>query len=116
MRDYHAKLAPDLDEAWLEAEREHLHQQVIGAMRALMSCHDEYEERKLATLDAIRALDPTNEALYREIIRTQARLGRHDAIDDTLDLLKRELDKLDERPSSEILQLARSLRSQQYER
>ncbi|GAA5121438.1 LysM peptidoglycan-binding domain-containing protein [Haloechinothrix salitolerans] len=116
LHDYHAQLAPDLDAVWLETEREHLHQQIVGVMRGLLRCHNNDPHRKLAALDAMRRLDPTNEGLHREIIRIHAELGQHEEIDTTIAALTRELGKFGEHPSAEIIDLARELRARQPER
>jgi hypothetical protein len=57
-------------------------------------------------LERTRKLDQYNEGVYRDIIRTQARLGQYDAISRTLALLTTTLDELGQHVSDDMINLA----------
>lgn len=61
-------------------------------------------------LEKLRDLDPHNEAVYRDIAGTQARLGRRSAVPRTLALLVAALDEIGEQPSQDTRALFDALR------
>ncbi|MGW7514147.1 hypothetical protein ACWGJ2_00945 [Streptomyces sp. NPDC054796] len=107
---YRGDLAEDVAAEWLEAPREALRRDVLDSITGLArSVGEARPECALLLLERARALDPYNEALYRDIARCQARLGHHDAIPRTLALLTTALAELDERPSQETESVCASL-------
>ncbi|QGK70300.1 LysM peptidoglycan-binding domain-containing protein [Allosaccharopolyspora coralli] len=107
---YHGELAAGLSDPWLEAPREAAHRTVLDALAALAAHYrDTDPERRLHTLEHARLLDPTNEAVYRDIMRTQATLQRHESINATLHLLTTTLADIGQRPHDSTHQLADAL-------
>lgn len=107
---YRGDLAEDLSAAWIEPVRESLRRDALDALSALIRLHGDTEpETALVLLERARKLDPYNESIYRDIIRTQARLGQYDAIPRTLALLGSTLDDIGQQPSSDTLNLAEFL-------
>jgi hypothetical protein len=73
---YRADLAEDYTGEWLDEPRETLRREVIDAHAALIRTTRQHEpERALGLLERARQLDPHNEAIYRDIMRLQSRLG-----------------------------------------
>lgn len=107
---YRGPLAADLAAPWIEAHRQHLHQDVVAALHQQARAAEDDPERQLEILDELRRLDPHNEDTYRAIARTQARLERHEAIGDTLARLTTSLAEIGERPSRDIIDYCKSLR------
>jgi DNA-binding SARP family transcriptional activator len=104
---YHADLAEDLTAPWIEPFREALRRDVLDALGVLIRAHGETDpETKLMLLERTRKLDHYNEGIYRNIIRTQARLGQYDAIPRTLALLATTLADIHQRPDADTLNLA----------
>jgi hypothetical protein len=73
---------------WLLTLREATRRRYLDALTSLarLTIADD-PERTLGLLETARNLEPLNEALYRDIIRIQHRLGRPDAAALTLELL-----------------------------
>jgi len=107
---YQGDLADGLTAEWLEAPRESLRRDVLDALSALIqTISNDHPDRTLSLLEQARRLDPYNEAIYRDIVRTQARLGHHTAIPRTLTLLTHTLTELDQRPSRDTIALCEIL-------
>lgn len=106
---YRGDLAEDLTAEWLAARRETLRRQVLDALSTLVHSVPGDPRQVLVWLDQARDLDPYNEAIYQDLIRTHARLGQRDAIVRTLDLLATTLTDIDRRPAPTTLALAESL-------
>ncbi|MFF4506667.1 hypothetical protein [Streptomyces sp. NPDC001401] len=103
---YAGDFAADLTAEWTEAPREALRRDVLDTVSALVRILREDEpESALALLERARKLDRYNEAIYRDIARFQANLGRHDAILRTLTLLTTTLAEIDDEPSRETIAL-----------
>lgn len=103
---YEADLAEDLTVPWIEPFREALRRDVLDALGTLVRTYgDNDPDVGLGLLERMRALDKYNEGTYRDIIRTQARLGQHDAVPRTLALLTATLDEIEQRPSADTLNL-----------
>lgn len=103
---YTGDLATDVPAEWIEAPRESLRRDVLDALSTLTrDLRPTHPAEALTYLERARALDPYNEALYRAIARLQAKLGHHDTIPRTLNLLTTFLAELDEHPSPETLTL-----------
>ncbi|MGO1053683.1 BTAD domain-containing putative transcriptional regulator [Crossiella sp. CA198] len=108
---YHGHLAEDVSSCWIEPYREAARRDVLDALGILIRAHAETKpDTMLALLEKLRTLDPYNESVYRDIIRTQARLGRHEAIGRTLTLLVTTLDELGQQPGQDTVNLAEFLR------
>jgi DNA-binding SARP family transcriptional activator len=104
---YQGDLAEDVIAPWVEPFRESIRRDVLDALGALIRAHGETDpETMLVLLERTRKLDRYNEGIYRDIIRTQARLGQHDAIPRTLALLTTTLDEIGQHPGGDTLNLA----------
>ncbi|SFQ19523.1 BTAD domain-containing putative transcriptional regulator [Amycolatopsis rubida] len=104
---YHGDLAEDLLVPWIEPFREATRRDVLDALGTLIRAHGDTDpETMLTLLERTRKLDRYNEGVYRDIVRTQARLGQYAAIPRTLALLKTTLDEIDQHPSADTLNLA----------
>lgn len=107
---YTAKIDLDIRPLWLDGPREEAHRTAVDALSALAAhCRDADPYRRLQLLEHARMLNPENEAIYREIIETQATLGLTDAISRTIGLLTHTLAETGQRPSTDILLRAREL-------
>lgn len=104
---YRGDLAEDLLVPWIEPFREATRRDVLDALGVLIRAHGDTDpETMLSLLERTRKLDRYNEGVYRDIIRTQARLGQYAAIPRTLALLTTTLDEIDQYPSADTLNLA----------
>lgn len=107
---YHGDLAEDLAAGWVEPFRESARRDVLDALAALIRTTGSNDlEARLILLERARMLDQYNENIYRDIIRTHARLGQHDAIPRTLALLRSALSDLDQQPTDETVEIASTL-------
>lgn len=107
---YHGDLAAGMSAPWVEGPRETTRRKAIDALSGMAaSYHGRNEQQRLYCLEHARELAPENEALYREIICSQAHLGMTDAISRTIRLLTTNLAAIGERPHPDTLTLARSL-------
>lgn len=109
---YGGRLGVDLDDAeWVHGPDYNAQCAVVDALGRLAAAAETTDpQRALDLLETARGYDPANESLYGAIMRLQAALGYHDAIDRTLSLLEAELAERKDKPSAEIVGLARSLR------
>lgn len=104
---YQGDLAEDLLVPWVEPFRESIRRDVLDALGALIRAHGDADpETMLTLLERTRKLDRYNEGVYRDIIRTQARLGQYAAVPRTLALLTATLDEIGQHPSGDTLNLA----------
>lgn len=107
---YRGDLAEDLTAPWVEPFRESIRRDILDALGVLIRAHGERDpEAMLVLLERTRKLDRYNEGVYRDIIRTQARLGQYDAIPRTLAVLATTLDDIGQEPSSETRNLGEFL-------
>lgn len=107
---YAGHLAEDVSGEWIDAPREALRRDALNALAILIRLvRATDDERSLSLLEHARQLDPYNEAIYRDIMRTEAHLGRHEAIVRSLDLLHTALAEIKTTPSPETETLAREL-------
>jgi DNA-binding SARP family transcriptional activator len=114
---YHGEIADGLTALWLDAPREAAHRTAVDALAGLAAHHRGTDpHRRLQYLEHARLLDPDNEAIYRDIMRTQADLGMTDAISRTVQLLSTTLAETGDRPAPDTLTLARALQARQAER
>ncbi|MPZ79667.1 MAG: transcriptional regulator [Actinophytocola sp.] len=108
---YRGDLAERIAADWIDAPRESLRRDVLDALSALIrAVGDDDPKQMLALLEQARGMDPYNEAIYRDLMRVQARLGQHDSIPRTLGLLTTSLAELDQRPTRDTVGLADLLR------
>ncbi|GAA1020466.1 MULTISPECIES: bacterial transcriptional activator domain-containing protein [Amycolatopsis] len=108
---YGGTLADGLDSEWLAAAREATRRDALDAVAALARARvADDPDYTLDLLETARAFDPHNELVYRDIMRLQHRLGRHDAISRTLTLLRTRLAELDTTPTTDTVALAQRLR------
>lgn len=108
---YGGPLADGMATEWIEPAREAIRRDAIDAVAALARALVEHDPAQtLDLLELARAFDPHNELLYRDIMRLQERLGRLDAIERTLTLLRTRLAELDEQPTAQAVNLAAGLR------
>lgn len=111
---YRGELAESLHATWLEAPREALRREVLDALSTLIhTIRDTEMDQTLALLEQAREIDPHNEAIYRDIMRTQSKLGHHDAVPRTLELLNTALREIDTTPSPDTRTLAAQLSRRQ---
>ncbi|TKG60938.1 BTAD domain-containing putative transcriptional regulator [Prauserella endophytica] len=109
---YGGPLADGLDAEWLVAAREATRRDALDAVAALARARVEADpDYTLDLLETARAFDPHNELLYRDIMRLQHTLGRHDAISRTLTLLRTRLGEVDAKPTADTVDLAQRLRA-----
>lgn len=109
---YRGDLGDGLTGEWLDVPREALRRDMLDAAGAVVrSMRENDPDGALTLLERARTLDPCNEAIYRDIARIQARLGRLDAIPRTLALLTEALAEIDLRPTPETVALCSSLQS-----
>ncbi len=109
---YGGALAESLDSDWLTAAREATRRDALDAVAALARSRVEADpDYTLDLLETARAFDPHNELIYRDIMRLQHTLGRHDAISRTLDLLRTRLAEIDTTPTADTVDLAQRLRA-----
>ncbi|MFE5565047.1 BTAD domain-containing putative transcriptional regulator [Amycolatopsis japonica] len=109
---YGGALADGLEADWLVAVREATRRDALDAVAALARARVEADpDYTLDLLETARAFDPHNEMIYRDIMRLQHKLGRHDAISRTLELLRTRLAEIDTTPTADIVELAHRLRA-----
>ncbi|OZM70735.1 transcriptional regulator [Amycolatopsis antarctica] len=107
---YRGDLAEGITADWIDGPREALRRDVLDALSTLIrKIRTDSPEQALALLEQARHLDPYNEAIYRDLMRLQARLGQNDSIPRTLHLLTTSLADLDQRPARSTLSLADAL-------
>ncbi|MCX4834224.1 LysM peptidoglycan-binding domain-containing protein [Streptomyces sp. NBC_00006] len=98
---YRGPLCDGADYLWVEGPRLALHRQAVDALMLLadhMAQHSADPEPALALLNQAADFDPTNERVYRRIIKLQRAVGRDDAAHRTLALLTHRLADIDEHP------------------
>ncbi|MFD8494882.1 BTAD domain-containing putative transcriptional regulator [Amycolatopsis sp. NPDC059657] len=110
---YPADLADGLTAAWIDPPREELRRAILDAYSEIIhaTTRDDPADA-LDLLERARGIDPCNEAIYRDLMRIQARLGRHDNIPRTLALLTSTLAGIGERPNPSTIALANNLQQQ----
>ncbi|WP_414944880.1 BTAD domain-containing putative transcriptional regulator [Amycolatopsis sp. cmx-11-32] len=109
---YGGLLADGLDADWLPAAREATRRDALDAVAALARARVHTDpDYTLDLLETARAFDPHNELLYRDIMRLQHTVGRHEAISRTVTLLQTRLAEVDTTPTPETTELARRLRA-----
>lgn len=108
---YGGVLAEGLVADWLTAAREATRRDALDAVAALarVRVHDD-PDATLDLLETARTFDPHNELIYRDIMRLEHTLGRHDAISRTLTLLETRLGEIDATPMPATVDLAARLR------
>lgn len=110
LRAYSGDLAEETTGTWIEAPREAIRREVLNALADdAARLRQQDPERAVDLLEHARRLDPHNEAIYRDIMRLQARLGRYQAISRTLGLLRTALTEVDAAPSDGTVALADAL-------
>ncbi|WP_223199355.1 BTAD domain-containing putative transcriptional regulator [Solihabitans fulvus] len=114
---YGGTLADGMSTEWIETAREAIRRDAIDAVAALArALFADDPQQTLDLLEIARAFDPHNEALYRDIMRLQERLGLIDAIPRTLTLLTTRLAEVDNRPTEHAIGLATRLRQRHDDR
>lgn len=109
---YGGLLAEGVDGEWLVAARESTRRDALDAVAALARARVETDpDYTLDLLETARAFDPHNELLYRDIMRLQHALARHEAISRTLTLLRTRLAEIDATPTTDTVDLAARLRA-----
>ena len=101
-------MAAGVEAEWLTALREDVRRDALAAL-ARDRVHSD-PESTLELLESARDFDPHNELLYRDIMRLEHNLGRHDAIARTLRLLEARLAEIGETPTPATFELAERLR------
>ncbi len=108
---YGGELAEGARYEWAEPLREQLRRQAVDALTDLAEIRETGGDLPGALAFAEHALtvDPYAEAVYRQLMRLQARVGRPDAVVRTYRLLERRLIDLDAEPEPLTRQLAAEL-------
>lgn len=107
---YRGDIAEEVPETWIEAPREAVRRELLNALADdVARLRPDDPDRAVGLLEQARRLDPLNEAIYRDIMRLQAKLGRYQAISQTLMLLRAALAEVDARPSDGTVALAEAL-------
>ena len=106
---YRGDLADGITADWLDPTREALRREVLDAFSLTIRTVHDNPDQVLTLLEQARQMDPYNEAIYRDLMRTQARLGQFDTIPRTLNLLTTALGDLHEQPNPSTAALAASL-------
>ncbi|WP_414943843.1 LysM peptidoglycan-binding domain-containing protein [Amycolatopsis sp. cmx-11-32] len=107
---YHGDLAEGMTAEWIEGPREALRREILNAFALVIrTVRNDDPEQALALLEQARRLDAYNEAIYRDLMRMQARLGQYDGIPRTLHLLTTSLKELDQCPAQDTSRLAHAL-------
>ena len=106
---YRGDLADGITADWIDPIRESLRREALDAISSMIRAVDNNPEQMHSLLEQARGFDPYNEAIYRDIMRVQARLGRYDSIPRTLSSLRIALAELDEQPTSDTIVLANFL-------
>lgn len=112
---YTGEIADGMSALWLDGPREAAHRTVLDALAGMAAHYRGHDPHKqLQLLEHARLLNPENEAIYRDIMRVQAKLGLTDAISRTHHLLTTTLAQIGERPDPNTLALARTLQARQH--
>ncbi len=108
---YGGELAEGARYEWAEPQREQLRRQAVDALTELAEIRETGGDLPGALALAERAMgvDPYAEAVYRQLMRLQARVGRPDAVVRTYRLLERRLIDLDAEPEPLTRQLVAEL-------
>lgn len=107
----YAEIGVGIDGEWITTPRFAAQRTAINAISELARHHITTDaQRTLDLLETGTRIDPYNEHLYRDIMRVQARIGMHDGIQATLELLKTRLRELNLAPESDTIDLANALR------
>lgn len=114
---YTGELADGMSALWLDGPRQDAHRSVVDALAGMAASYRGNDpQRQLQLLEHARMLNPENENIYRDIMRTQAELGLTDAISRTLQLLTTALANIGDRPDPSTLTLARALQAREHHR
>ncbi|WP_280316393.1 BTAD domain-containing putative transcriptional regulator [Nocardia wallacei] len=106
-----APLAQHLTHPWIEPIREAARRDALNALGWLAAHTVTTDPRTtLEMLETATEADPSNEALWQDILRLHAELGEYDALARTYTLLTRKLAEIDAAPSRETRQLFDRLR------
>ena len=109
---YRGPLGGNAAYPWIEPGREHLRLRVADTLtRCAQQLEDTDIAQAIAAYSAATDVDPHNQALYRTLMRLHADQGRPDAVTRTLDLLRRRLADIDDRPEPATLHTAADLTS-----
>ncbi len=107
---YGGDLAEDLSGQWIEAPREAIRRSILDAYsRLVRALGTDDLDQVLDLLERARELDPFNEAIYRDIMRVQARLRRFDGIPRTMAIMTQSLRTIGEHPGRATTELAEAL-------
>ncbi len=107
---YGGDLAEDVSAEWIEAPREAIRRSILdGYSRLVRALGPDDLDQALDVLERARELDPFNEAIYRDIMRVQARLRRFDGIPRTMAIMSRSLQAIGEHPGRATTALAEEL-------
>lgn len=104
---YRGPLADGAGYDWVEDHAEHARRRAVDTLARIAAILQPREpEQALHALETAIAHDPYNEAVYQQIMRIQARIGRPDAAHRTLALLQTRLASLGLTPDPASLRVA----------
>ncbi|MEU9823289.1 bacterial transcriptional activator domain-containing protein [Pseudonocardia alni] len=104
---YRGLYAADLSPVWAHTLREAARRRHLEIINELvdLELRAGHDHTALGLLEQARAIEPTNEALYRSIMMIQLRAGHADDAHRTFQLLRAELDAIDTAPEPRTMRL-----------
>jgi DNA-binding SARP family transcriptional activator len=98
---YRGDVGEGIDSLWLDLPREATRRRVIESVAELAQAGKSREMiEALGALESVRAMDPFNESVYRELIGVQLRLGCFDMARETFASLAETLGKIGQEPDA----------------
>jgi outer membrane protein OmpA-like peptidoglycan-associated protein/DNA-binding SARP family transcriptional activator len=107
---YEEELLKATDAVWLESERQRYRRMAADICVQLADSHSD-EPESIEWLERALACDQYNEALYQEIMRRQALIGRNDAVQRTFQALVERMQEIGASPSPATGRLLEDLTS-----
>lgn len=106
--EYRAVLLTEADFPWIEEKRQYYRRRAADCFVSLAKATDDQEEA-IIWLERARRSDDLNEAVYLELMKAHAAMGRSDAVQRTYQELCDQLQTMRARPSESAKKLLNSL-------